>query len=612
MAIRKSSSSGTPFGNTESRPPNPLVGQTYYNGELGYLEIYTASGWIPATGANDFSLNLSGVNTVITFNQSYSSGSYSIVSFGNDTTLDIYAYASDGSLAGYTNTKSFTASQRFNKMVILGGTSLDVISFSYKTTYATTSSTSDITAGPYVTSVTPSGVPNQNDTITVTGGNFASNAAVSFTGTGYSATAAKSVVRSSSTSLVVTRPDNLPVSGSPYSITVTNPSVLNQPTGSNVHVFSGITAGVVPVWQTSATINSTFYANASGTLTLSATDADGSSTITYSYVSGSLPTGLSFDSSTGVISGTATVVAQSTTYTLRATDSGGNTADRTFTITVGSPTVSGGTLASDATYYYRTFTGTNNLVVSNAPVSADILVIAGGGGGGNNRGGGGGAGGVLYTASQTLAPATYTCSVAGGGSAYTNGGSSSFIGGSVSLTGIGGGRGADDSQQFGSAGGSGGGSWAYSTTAGGAGTVGPPRQGFNGGAGGNSNGAGGGGGAAAVGGNGTSNGGNGGAATSAYSTWATATSTGVSGAYAGGGGGGKDSNNASAGSGGGGGAGRGNYGSQTGGSSATANTGSGGGGGGGTTGVSSAPSGASGGGGSGIVIVRYTKASVGG
>ena len=104
MAIRKSSNSGIPFGPSESRPSPASVGQTYYNGTLGYLEIYTSSGWIAATGANDFSLNLSGQNTVITFTQSYSSGSYSIVSFLNDATLDIYAYATDGSLAGYTNT----------------------------------------------------------------------------------------------------------------------------------------------------------------------------------------------------------------------------------------------------------------------------------------------------------------------------------------------------------------------------------------------------------------------------------------------------------------------------------------------------------------------------
>ena len=42
MAIRKSSVSGTPSGNTANRPASPQVGQTYFNGELGILEIYTS------------------------------------------------------------------------------------------------------------------------------------------------------------------------------------------------------------------------------------------------------------------------------------------------------------------------------------------------------------------------------------------------------------------------------------------------------------------------------------------------------------------------------------------------------------------------------------------
>ena len=47
MAIRKSSVSGTPSGNTANRPASPQVGQTYFNGELGILEIYTSHGWFP-------------------------------------------------------------------------------------------------------------------------------------------------------------------------------------------------------------------------------------------------------------------------------------------------------------------------------------------------------------------------------------------------------------------------------------------------------------------------------------------------------------------------------------------------------------------------------------
>ena len=350
--IRTSGMGGTPFGDTASRPSSAQVGQTYYNGQLGYLEIYTVSGWIPATGANDLNINLTGINTTVTFSQTYASGSYSVVSLANDTTLDIYAYASDGSLAGYTNTKSFIATQRFNKMVILGGSVGDVLSFSYKTTYTTSLSTTDVTAGPYITSVSPSSMPNKNDTVTVTGGNFATDVAITFTGSGYSATPAKSIVRSSSTSLIVTRPDNLPVSVSPYTITATNPSVTNQPTGSNSHILSNsITAGTNPVWNTAAS-QLVGIGNAYS-LSLSASDSE-NSTETYTYVSGTLPTGLSF--SNGVISGTATT-AQTTTYTVRATDAGGNYVDRTFTFSSGYDGSSAASAATNA-IAIKNFTGT--------------------------------------------------------------------------------------------------------------------------------------------------------------------------------------------------------------------------------------------------------------
>ena len=46
MAIKKSSSSGIPSGNTAGRPANPGLGQLYSNGEAARLELYTqASGW---------------------------------------------------------------------------------------------------------------------------------------------------------------------------------------------------------------------------------------------------------------------------------------------------------------------------------------------------------------------------------------------------------------------------------------------------------------------------------------------------------------------------------------------------------------------------------------
>lgn len=45
MAIKKSGISGIPFGNTASRPASPVIGQTYYNGQIEALEIYNGTEW---------------------------------------------------------------------------------------------------------------------------------------------------------------------------------------------------------------------------------------------------------------------------------------------------------------------------------------------------------------------------------------------------------------------------------------------------------------------------------------------------------------------------------------------------------------------------------------
>ena len=98
--------------------------------------------------------------------------------------------------------------------------------------------------------------------------------------------------------------------------------------------------------------------------------------------------------------------------------------------------VTGGTLTSDATYYYRTFTANGTLSVSNQSLLADVLVIAGGGGGGNggNWGGGGGAGQFSSSFNQTLSTQSYTCTIGGGGAGAADGVASSVIGTAFSIT----------------------------------------------------------------------------------------------------------------------------------------------------------------------------------
>ena len=279
------------------------------------------------------------------------------------------------------------------------------------------------------------------------------------------------------------------------------------------------------------------------------------------------------------------------------------------------PVVTGGTLTSDSTYYYRTFTGTANLVVTKATLNADILCVAGGGGGGFQRGGGGGAGGVLYLSGQSLPINTYTATVGAGGASDVSGNNSQL--GSLTAA-VGGGRGGNGTQATNSwnasNGGSGGGggvifSGSTRPTAG----TGVSGQGYAGGLGtypSDPTSGGGGGGASAAGANSTlfsSTGtGTGGAGTNSYSSWLSVVGLGVSGFIAGGGGGGAWVASDAAGGSGGGGGGKSNTPSNgpfTG-TSATATTGSGGGGG---------SNGAAGGSGAGgFIIVRYTKASVGG
>jgi hypothetical protein len=320
--IRTSSLGGTPFGVTDNRPSSPSVGQTYFNGELGYLEIYTSAGWIPASGGNDFNLNLTGLNTKTTFSQSYASGSYSITSSSNDSSMDIYAYTSDGTIAGYTNTKALTTTERFNKIVVIGGTSGDVLGFSYKTTYATSTANNEVTAGPYITSLTPATLADVDDTTTITGGNFATDVQVVLIGSDNTERSPKALVRNSSTSLTLTRPDSLPTAYEPYSVKAVNPGI-TSPTGSNLHILSNaIDAGSAPVWTTSGALTS-FKKGTSYTYNLSASDADAG--ITYAVASGALPGGLSLNTSTGVISGTPTAnTGTPYSFVVAATDTGGN------------------------------------------------------------------------------------------------------------------------------------------------------------------------------------------------------------------------------------------------------------------------------------------------
>ena len=327
--IRTSSLGSTPFGTSSDRPANPSIGQTYFNGTLGVQEIYTPSGWLPATGANDFNVTLNGTVTSATFTKEYFEGAYTINSSLSDSSYDIYVYNTQGAQVGYTKSPSLTATGNFNKIVIIGGTAGDLLSFSYKTTFTATNTTGEIAAGAFITSVTPTALNSIDDTTTIAGGNFASNVAVYFVGSDNVERAAKSIVRSSSSQLIVTRPDTFSTQLGTYKVVVENPGV-TRPTGSSLHILNNaITAGTTPNWTTGTTLPE-IAKNIAYTTTLVATDSEGTD-IDYSIISGTLPAGITLNNETGVISGTYTGADFNTTNLLvRAVDTGGNTVDRTF------------------------------------------------------------------------------------------------------------------------------------------------------------------------------------------------------------------------------------------------------------------------------------------
>jgi hypothetical protein len=90
-----------------------------------------------------------------------------------------------------------------------------------------------------------------------------------------------------------------------------------------------------PIWNTSAGTIGTYPATIVMATQLSASPVSPSTTITYTLLSGILPSGTTITSS-GLISGTPTLVTTDTTstFTVRATDNLSNLRDRTFSMTV--------------------------------------------------------------------------------------------------------------------------------------------------------------------------------------------------------------------------------------------------------------------------------------
>ena len=192
-----------------------------------------------------------------------------------------------------------------------------------------------IDSPPTVTSIDDTEVDSAaggNQTIVITGTNFQSGAVASFVGSaGVDFNATTTTVNSDTQITAVAPKSSFLNAQEPYGVKVTNVSGLAATLADQINVDNA------PNWSTAAgNIGTVLEDVAMSTITVSATDAEGD-TVAYSVQSGSLPTGLSLNSSNGQITGTPNVndtynsngVTHS--FDLRAT-AGGKTTDRSFNI----------------------------------------------------------------------------------------------------------------------------------------------------------------------------------------------------------------------------------------------------------------------------------------
>jgi hypothetical protein len=188
------------------------------------------------------------------------------------------------------------------------------------------STTINVGTFPTVTSLSPSTVTNDATSITITGTNFVSVPVVEAINASTGAiTRANSVSFTSSVSISANF--TLTVDGTYYIRVENNDGYAGRSSTAL------LTVSDAPIWSTSAGTLGTFSGGGSVSATVSATS---DSAVTYSITSGSLPTGISLNSSTGAITGTESGATADTTYsfTIRATDGESQTADRAFSITI--------------------------------------------------------------------------------------------------------------------------------------------------------------------------------------------------------------------------------------------------------------------------------------
>jgi len=368
------------------------------------------------------------------------------VSFGSTTSasVPVTANATGGkAVSGFTVTSSpgSLSATGTSPVTVPGLTS----GTSYTFTAVSTNANGNSTASSASSSLTPSTVPATMSAPTTTDtpsgrayNNGLSSIAFTAPANGSSAITGYTVTSSPGSFIGTGSSSPISISGLQSSTQYTYTVTATNANGTSIAspASSGVTATTVPQAPTIGTASITNSTTVSIPFTAGAT---GGSAITSYVVTSSPSISLSVSGTSSPLTVTGSFAGnQAYTFTIAAVNANGTSSQSSASNSIAPlnlPTVTGGTLTSDATYYYRTFDSNGTLSVSSNNLTADILVVGGGGGGGwgeyrpfvpSQCGGstihqyisaaGGGSGGLRYTSSSTLSPASYSV-VVGGGSA---------------------------------------------------------------------------------------------------------------------------------------------------------------------------------------------------
>jgi len=260
-------------GTTAQRPASAEVGEIYYNGTTGKTQIYTPTGWQDMASGISYG-NTAGRPTPETGK---------LYSNGETARLELYTQAS-----GWQNIVQETPG-----VASISGTYLESVG---------------------------------SGTITISGTNFVSGCYATAIGTNGAEVNASSTTFNSIVQVTASF-TGLSSANEPYDIKITNPSNLFGVIPDILYVNNN------PTWTTAAGSLGTFDQQTSVSVSAVASD---DSTITYSLASGSsLPSGVTLNSSTGLISGTLPAIDSDTTYTftINVSDGSNPAVPRTFNIT---------------------------------------------------------------------------------------------------------------------------------------------------------------------------------------------------------------------------------------------------------------------------------------